>query len=177
MGYGYGHDRAKGVLLGAVMGGLAAFAAASFLTSKTGKRLRENLQETGSEFSEKVEGFISGIKENINEKTEAVSNKVNMAKDFVNDLDTKDFSCGIVVGSILGGLAGIGGTIVYQSTFHNHGDFDVFNNMRSQAMKWKTFIKDAVELVDGRPSCRNDSMNDLLDFAATGVRLWHKFRK
>src|SRR5437016_3411094 len=110
MGCGYGHDRAKGVLLGAVMGGLAAFACAAFLTSKTGKRLRDNLQEAGSDFSERVEGFISGIKENINEKTEAVSNKVNVAKEFVNDLDTKDFSCGVVIGSILGGLAGIGGT-------------------------------------------------------------------
>jgi gas vesicle protein len=183
MGCNHNQSSTNGVLLGAVVGGLLVGACATFLTSKTGKKIKREFYENCDEFGDKIENFINDKVEDISGKAKETIESAKEQIDAMADFDNKDFRCGILVGGVLGSLLGAGGTIMYNASFQEKNHFDIVKNIGQQTEKWKKIIGDVLEVAEQAPVRKkiekygSSSMSELLDFAITGMKLWNNFRK
>ena len=181
----------KGLLCGLVVGGLAVGACVALYSSKTGKKLRQDLAENYEELGDKIENFFESLKDNVqNNFHEHVDNLSEKTKDAMKsvkngignacDLENKDFRKGLFVGGALGALLTVGGTIMYKASFEDR-EASVMDNISQHACKWSRVIKDALENSEELTRCasstsRSHSINDVLDFAALGLRLWKNMK-
>ena len=193
MGQTNSKGKGKGMLCGLVVGGLAVGACVALFTSKAGKKLRGDIAENCEDFGEKIEDFFGSLKENVkndfHDRVDNLSEKTKDAMQYVRDgigsaasLENKDFKNGLFVGGVLGVLLTIGGTMMYKASFEDSEQMNMFNNFGQHACKWKKIIKDVLENSDEPTrSARDESkcghhINDVLDFATLGVRLWKNMK-
>ncbi len=180
----------KGVVIGIVLGGALA-AAAYILTSKNGQKIKQNLAEGYEEVSNTVEQFISSLKEtvqtNLSQKMEDISEKTKQTLDSAKetlttfaDLESKDFKQGLLIGGIVGVALSVGGTLVFKASFEEKNRFNGVEHLGCQLVKWKNIVKEVMGSVTGEsnskihhfPKQESQTLDELLDFAATGMKLW-----
>lgn len=169
------------ILVGAVIGGMLGGTAASVFTSKNASSVRDNFHE----YSDKIQAFIHSVNDNvsssIHDNAESLTDRAHdilstMKSEFDSfpDLENKDFQKGLMVGAALGSLVGAGGAALY-------------NSCSPKADKCNTWSKVAKEVLNianhkGRFSGESNkpqsrSINDVLDFAVTGIKLWQNLTK
>jgi len=199
MAYRDGERHSGGMLAGVVLGGALVAAAAYILTSKNGQKIKRELREGYKEATNKVEQFIGGLKdtmqthlsqkmEDISEKTSSTIGSAKEALTAFADLENRDFKQGLVVGGILGVALSIGSTLVFKASFEEKNSFNGIEHLGCQLIKWKNIAKEMMESVTGEGSNRDNSkihhfpqgqsqtLDEVLDFAATGMKLWKKVK-
>lgn len=185
------HTNSKGLLAGAVLGGLLVGGCVVFLNSKSGRKIKNDISENYENLGNKIEQFVSdlneGVKNQVKSKvdnwSEKAQNTMASVKEEISevvDLESKNFAHGVITGGVLGVLLSVGGTIMYKSCFEKETNF--VQNIGCQASKIKKMINDTLETVDARTKpliaeCRDGHpINDVLDFAITGMKLWQAMK-
>lgn len=170
------HNKA---LIGAVLGGALAVATYTLFSTKTGKQLRRDITDNCEDFAETVHKFAVKLKENlsdnISEQAQDALKKMNSMKKELH-FDNKDARHGLMAGALLGVLAAAAGTMFIRARSEEPS---VLDNIANQACKWKSIIGDVLQALEKKPEakCPSNRMHEVLDFAATGIQLWHNLQK
>jgi gas vesicle protein len=168
------------VVLGALIGGVLGGIAASMLSSKHEGSLKENCQDYCQEYSEKIKSFMQEVGDSINDKTSCMTEKAKDVYESVSDkigqfpsLDNKDFKAGLIVGSVVGGVLGVGAVSMFQGINTS--------NKCSQSTNWQKIGKELLDACgntkQAEAGCKSKTMHDVLDFAVAGMQLWHSMKK
>ena len=180
----YKERGSKGLLFGMALGGALVGVAAYLVTSKNGRKLQQELMKGYEEASHQVEHCIGSLKEKmqttVTKKMEDISEKTTeMLTDFA-DVESKDFKQGILVGGIVGVVLSIGCTMVFKASLEEENGFEHFG---SQLVQWKNILKEVMDTfgkttskIHPFPSDQSHTLDELVDFAATGMKLWKKVK-
>lgn len=171
-------SKTKKIVTGAIVGGAVGCIAATMLRSKN-----KGLVDTCKEYTDKFNGLLQDMKDNVSDKKEYVTDKahdiIDSVKDEIGDfpsLDNSDFTKGLIVGSAVGSLLGSGSTMLYK------------HFSKDTPIDWKEMAQQVLKLLDVNTHTAEKFLekaekkatkvsNDVLDFAEAGIQLWKKIKK
>lgn len=178
-------ESSKYLMLGILLGALAGGASATLLTTKTGKKLKKDVTGKYDEIRGNIDDFIASLSKNVNKKTGAWADKAKETLEYIKEQtedlsedisDHKELGIGILLGALLGVAVGAGGVLARDKLSGNHEDR--LHAITSKISSWKPILTELHNLFDkGDSSDEEEPKNDLLHFAATGLKLWNTFKK
>lgn len=190
------------VLTGVLLGGLVIGAAAYFLSTKTGKKVRKDLNCKYQEIKEDLEDFISDLNSNISKNLdETTSEWSEQAKETVDYLKDKIATLGdpenqelrsklMAGGGLLAAVLAVGTAVWLASHSDKLGSIQR-STSSSQVYAWKNTLKDMIDFMNERMQQSSNQLknrakaevsssgplNEVLDFATAGLQLWQNIKK
>lgn len=181
-----------GVLLGALVGG----AAVTLIASKKGKRLQSDVTHKYHEIRDNISDFLCTIEKNISKKmgkqvdgwVDKAKDNLEYIKDQVSSLDPgeyKELGIGLALGTLMGALLGVGAT-AYLHNRSNSSNEGILHQLGSQVSSWKPIIFELQNLMNEKSGVRPrehldhqplGKMNDALELAAAGLKMWNNLKK
>lgn len=185
----------KKVILGLVAGGLIAGGLVAFLTgTEEGKRLKERASDKLRDLKSQAEDLF----DEFGERTEEAHLKVagqyaeltNCACDLFDSFkseyrkvcDNDDLKQGLLIGGVVGLVAGVGTAILVSEgikscscPLHKHA-------CSCRRRDWKKLVLSALNGLENRSFLNREnksisnSIDQLLDFAQVGAKMWKTFR-
>lgn len=190
------------VIAGVVIGGMIVGLSTLLLSSKKGSEVREGISQKIDEYRETVEDYIGAVNENIEgieekavEWTDKVKGTIELVKGEIDDFsekDHRDLYVGLLIGTIAGGILGVGASKLLSGNADDQLLNDMISKVSSGASSLQGVIRDISETLDdrngyhrGREEQRSrrsspsssDAVDDVVDFALSGLQLWRKFNK
>lgn len=180
------------LIVGALLGSLAASASYLLFTTKRGEIIRESATDGIKTIKNKLEDFIESTVEQgeyaaseIVEKTDEYGDKV---KDFLlyigdqlenlKDRDGKEKLMLLLAGGIIGALLAAGAGSLLSDARGKDGHFHI-----TDFASYASSLRDALNSNEGRKlqkkttSICPEKMNEYLDLALSGLALWQKLQK
>ncbi len=180
------------LLLGALLGSLAASASYLLLTTKKGEELRDSASDGIKTLKNKLEDFIEttieegeSVASGLSEKTDEYGDKIRSflmqisdQLESLKDREGKDKLTLLLIGGVLGAILGAGAGSLLAQDKEREGHFNV-SNIASYAAVIREVLNSLEERKPQRraSSLNTEKINELLDFALTGLTLWQKFQK
>jgi len=183
------------LVLGAILGGAIVGTSAAFLTSKSGRKLKNNAANTIEDLKDKLDDFLVNVSKKTKNIASDVSDRADDYSDKIQDFaaqiteqveclgttENKEKLTAFLIGGILGGMLGAGAaTWISEPSKKN----DIIKSLGSSAYALKDTIKDILEVLEdntestAKSISKNSktSVKDVIDFASTGIQLWQKFQ-
>lgn len=173
-------QQAQHLLLGALAGGLFGVGTALLLAPKNGKRLRDDLCLNCQEIAKKSGNLKNRLLHQGEEWIES-------AQQWAKNKDKHSSKGALIAGGITGGL--LGATAAFLVLQKKNGDLSssFHEHVASKASYW---IKNAIDALgtiengfkdhgseEGETSSETSKIQDALEFANLGVRLFQSFKK
>lgn len=176
------------VLIGALLGGLLLGGATALLSTKKGKKIKNQVGEKLHDLKENVEGFMDNFSEKSHEARKQAhdwSTKAQYVLDAINQINNTEperhSKSGLLLGGILGALAGAAaGTLLAPRLEFEEGEY--FSNIRRN---WKPMASKIIELINEKATNHfetpeddeeESTLNEALQFASAGFRLWKSIK-
>ncbi len=140
------------------------------MASKNGKKFQHDLREGYEDATDRVGEFVGSLKDSIGSQAKEVwkeySEKAKEQLGEFADLESKEFKQGLLMGGVVGVALSVGAAFVYKASCEER-------NFGQELIKWKNVAKHVMDKVEHAPACkRSNTVDDVLDLAATGLRLW-----
>lgn len=186
------------LLIGALIGGLVVGTTAVLLSSKV-EKLKGDIPDRYRDLKDKMDDFIDSLSDN----TQAIANNVSghasewtdKAKDAAEYIKDelaalagpghRDLKIGLVAGGILAGIVGIGAIFALSGRGQRKRNVDFLSQFSDKAVAFKKILQNVQQVINGSTnkgswqalqSKASHPINDIVDFALTGVQLWHSFK-
>ena len=176
-------NRSKGIVLGALVGGVLAGACVYFFKTKTGQKVIQDVSDRYQDLSNKLNGYVDEVQDTIKDHAERLTDRAKDTMDTFRSGENRDFGYALLVGGAVGALLG-GGCALLCHTCPKHGPKpDLMDSISNQASRWKCILKDISDVMANRPNARasepknSSSIHDIVDFAVAGMDLWQSFKK
>lgn len=183
------------LILGAILGGVVVGTSAIFLSSKQGKKFKDNASDKLEDLKDQLQDFLGSL----NDKSQSIASDLSdraegyadRVQDFASQIreqidalgegDNKDRLTALLIGAIIGGMLGAGASAWLNSDSREKSD--MFKNLGSSASAVKSTIKDILNVLEEKTgslhhkASKSNTVSDIMDFATTGMQLWQKFQK
>lgn len=177
------HHESKDFLVGAAIGGLLGSVSALLMAPKTGKELREDINDIYCDVAEKTQEVSKKGKEVINNFRSAKHHSLtDKAKELVSDVvgwvrdeeEDKEGMSSLVVGSIVGGIVGVvaglllapkAGSKLRDDISDTYSDLSkkshkMIKNAKSKTHSWIDTVTDIVESFTDKAKETGDELGD-----------------
>lgn len=188
------------VIAGVVLGGMIVGLSSLLLSSKKGTEVKEDISQKIEEYRDTVENYLGALNENIDgieekavEWTDKVKGTIEHVKEEIDDFTEKDHRelyAGLIIGAVLGGAVGVGASKLFPSNADERLVNDMLAKVSTGAGSLQRVIRDISDTLEDRNTnarreeraCRssapsNEPVDDVIDFALSGLQLWRKFSK
>lgn len=184
------------VLAGVVLGGVIVGLSSLVLSSKKGATIKRDISDKIEEYRGTVEDYLGALNENIDgieekavEWTDKVKGTIEHVKGEIDEFSGKDHRelyVGLLIGSIAGGILGVGAAKLFSGSADEEVLNDMLSKVSSGATSLQRVIHDISESIDDRNSNTsrvrraappNEAVDDVIDFALSGLQLWRKINK
>lgn len=189
---GYKDSNTNKLILGAILGGVIVGTSAIYLSTKQGKKLRNQATDKLQDFKEQLQDFLGSLNDKSKSLACDMSDRAGdyacKIQDFATQIreqieglgesEDKDRLTGLMIGAVVGALLGAGASAWLNSDSKDKSD--LFKNLGTSAGTLKRTISDILSVLQDKASFKgnrsSNAMKDILDFATTGVQLWQKFQ-
>lgn len=179
------HSHQGELVAGALIGGALVGLATLALTSKKGKEATQDVSDKIEEYRDRVENYLDELNENIEQGKEEWCGKAENTIEYIKG-EANRFAEGdhreLVVGLIIGGLLGLGSARLFTASSSAEADKEFLDKIGSNASSIKRVIHELAEVADQGAEKKNysgkaESVDDVIDFALSGLQLWRSINK
>jgi len=193
---------ARELLIGALLGGLLAGVSVSLLTSKTGKKLRRDVEGKYRDVRNRLDDFV----EDFSDKSQSLGKTfgdsacdwTEKVKDFVGGLkcevgaladpEHEGLRTGFLIGGLVGGILAAGAAVAYSRNCESCDPSEFVEKLGSRLSSGKQIlnnvleaIKEHSEPVKERINAKvadegSHTINEMLDFVTAGAQLWKRIK-
>ncbi|MEM1283356.1 MAG: YtxH domain-containing protein [Chlamydiota bacterium] len=182
------------VIAGVVLGGVILGLSSLLLSTKKGSEVKRDISEKIDEYRDTVEDYLGSMNKNIDslegkatEWTDKVKDTIGHVKEEIDQFSEKDHRelyIGLLIGAIAGGAFGLGASKLFSGNADDQLINEMLSKVSSGANSLQRVIHDISNSFEDKQSCRtqnssssSEPVDDVIDFALSGLQLWRKFNK
>lgn len=175
------------ILTGVVLGGIIVGLSSLYLSSKNGSKVAEDITQKVESYKNRFEDFVqdcTDIEKEVENKTAEWGDKVRGTIQYVKDevdefakKEHRELYVGLLIGSVVGGILGVGSAKLLSGNTSGRSLRDTLAKVGSGAASLQRVIQDISRVVDDRKvhaQPTHEPIDEVIDFALTGLQLWRK---